>query len=79
MLSPVVPQRLTMYISTHRQADAEALGLEAGQVGPGQQASAMTHPQRVIPPPPDLSKLWSWLQERRAQSWITKNRYQAPG
>jgi putative flavoprotein involved in K+ transport len=38
-----------------------------------------THPQGVIPPPPDLSKLWSWLQERRAQSWITKNRYQVSG
>jgi NADPH:quinone reductase-like Zn-dependent oxidoreductase len=36
MLSPVVPQRLTMYISTHRQADLEALRqqVEAGHVTP---------------------------------------------
>ena len=36
MLSPVVPQRLTMYISAHRQADLEALRqqVEAGHVIP---------------------------------------------
>src|SRR5215813_3949702 len=36
MLSPVVPQRLTMYISAHRQADLEALRqqVEAGHVTP---------------------------------------------
>jgi len=36
VLSPVVPQRLTMYISTHRQADLEALRqqVEAGHVTP---------------------------------------------
>ena len=36
VLSPVVPQRLTMYISTHRQADLQALRqhVEAGHVAP---------------------------------------------
>jgi NADPH:quinone reductase-like Zn-dependent oxidoreductase len=36
ILSPVVPQRLTMYISAHRQADLEALRqqVEAGHITP---------------------------------------------
>jgi hypothetical protein len=37
MLSLLVRQRLTMYISKHRQADLDALGqlTEAGQINPG--------------------------------------------
>jgi hypothetical protein len=54
--------------------------LAAGSgIARGLPCTGNAHPQGVIPPPPNLSKLWSWLQERRAQSWITKNRYQVPG
>jgi len=48
MLSPVVRQRLTMYISTHRQADLEALRqhIEAGHVTP---IVGTTYPLAEVP------------------------------
>jgi NADPH:quinone reductase-like Zn-dependent oxidoreductase len=48
VLSPVVPQRLTMYISTHRQADLEALRqqVEAGHVTP---VVGKTYPLPEVP------------------------------
>jgi NADPH:quinone reductase-like Zn-dependent oxidoreductase len=47
-LSPVVPQRLTMYISAHRQADLEALRqqIEAGHVTP---IVGKTYPLAEVP------------------------------
>jgi Zinc-binding dehydrogenase len=47
-LSPVVPQRLTMYISAHRQADLEALRqqVEAGHVTP---IVGKTYPLSEVP------------------------------
>jgi NADPH:quinone reductase-like Zn-dependent oxidoreductase len=47
-LSPVVPQRLTMYISTHRQADLEILRqqIEAGHVTP---VVGKTYPLAEVP------------------------------
>ena len=48
MLSPVVPQRLTMYISAHRQGDLEALRqqVEAGHVTP---VVGKTYPLPEVP------------------------------
>jgi NADPH:quinone reductase-like Zn-dependent oxidoreductase len=48
LLSPVVPQRLTMYISAHRQADLEALRqqVEAGHVTP---VVGKTYPLPEVP------------------------------
>jgi NADPH:quinone reductase-like Zn-dependent oxidoreductase len=48
MLSPVVPQRLTMYISAHRQADLQALRqqVEAGHVTP---VVGKTYPLPEVP------------------------------
>jgi NADPH:quinone reductase-like Zn-dependent oxidoreductase len=60
MLSPVVPQRLTMYISAHRQADLEALRqhVEAGHLTP---IVGKTYP------PPEVPQAIRHLEEGRAQ------------
>ncbi len=60
MLSPVVPQRLTMYISAHRQADLEALRqhVEAGHLTP---IVGKTYPL------PEVTQAIRHLEEGRAQ------------
>lgn len=63
MLSPVVRQRLTMYISTHRQADLEELRqhIEAGHLTP---IVGKTYP---LPDVPDAIR---HLEDGRAQGKI---------
>jgi len=63
MLSPLVPQRLTMYISAHRQADLEALRqqVEAGHVTP---IVGTTYPL------PEVPKAIRHLESGRAQGKI---------
>jgi NADPH:quinone reductase-like Zn-dependent oxidoreductase len=63
MLSPVVPQRLTMYISAHRQADLEALRqqVEAGHVTP---IVGKTYPLAEVP------EAISHLESGRAQGKV---------
>lgn len=63
MLSPVVRQRLTMYISTHRQADLEELRqqIEAGRLTP---IVGKTYPL------PDASQAIRHLEDGRAQGKI---------
>jgi NADPH:quinone reductase-like Zn-dependent oxidoreductase len=63
MLSPVVRQRLTMYISTHRQADLEELRqqIEAGHISP---IVGSTYPL------PDVPEAIRHLEDGRAQGKI---------
>jgi len=63
VLSPVVPQRLTMYISTHRQADLETLRqhIEAGH---------LTHIVGQMYPLPEVPEAIRHLEGGRAQGKI---------
>jgi NADPH:quinone reductase-like Zn-dependent oxidoreductase len=63
MLSPLVGQRLTMYISTHRQADLEALRqhIEAGHLTP---AVGKKYPL------PEVPEAIRHLEDGRAQGKI---------
>ena len=63
MLSPVVRQRLTMYISKHRQADLEELRqqIEAGRLTP---MVGKTYPL------PDVPQAIRHLEDGRAQGKI---------
>src|SRR6266568_1758356 len=72
MLSPVVRQRLTMYISTHRQADLEALRqhIEAGHVTP---MVGSTYPL------PEVPEAIRHLEDGRAQGKIAISVSSTPG
>jgi NADPH:quinone reductase-like Zn-dependent oxidoreductase len=63
MLSPLVRQRLTMYISTHRQADLEELRqhIEAGHLTP---VVGSTYPL------PEVPEAIRHLEDGRAQGKI---------